>query len=80
MQLAPPLIDRLLEEANKRKLVEIMGQVEGSGGVGAAMRYALSQAGKTYTQESHELTQHFGPAPVPFEAYQKRVLSQKNQQ
>ena len=77
MQLAPPLIDRLLEEANKRKLVEIMGQVEGSGGVGAAMRYALSQAGKTYTQESLELTQYFGPAPVPFETYQKQVLSQK---
>ena len=77
MQLAPPMIDRLLEEATKRNLVEIMGQVEGSGGVGAAMRYALSQAGKTYTQESLEITQYFGPAPVPFEAYQQQVLSQK---
>ena len=77
MQLAPPMIDRLLEEATKRNLVEIMGQVEGSGGVGAAMRYALSQAGKTYTQESLEITQYFGPAPVPFEAYQQQVLRQK---
>ena len=77
MQLAPPMVDRLLEEATKRKLLEIMGQVEGSGGVGASMRYALSQAGKSYTQESLEINQYFGPAPVPFEAYQKQILSQK---
>ena len=77
MQLTPPLVDRLLEDATKRKLVEIMGQVEGTGGIGAAMRYALSQAGKAYTQESLEINQYFGPAPVPFEAFQKQILGQK---
>jgi len=78
MQLSPTLVNVLLEEATKRKLVEVMGQVDASGGSGMGqMRYALSQTGKAYALECMEVSQYFGPAPVNLEAFQKQILSQK---
>jgi len=78
MQLSPTLVNVLLEEATKRKLVEVMGQVDASGGAGMGqMRYALSQTGKAYALECMEVSQYFGPAPVNLEAFQNRILSQK---
>jgi hypothetical protein len=78
LQLPAPMIDRLLEEAAKRKLVEVMGQVDtAGGGARGEMRYALSQAGKAYTTECLEINQYFGPAPVSLESWQKRILAQK---
>ncbi|MBT3788424.1 MAG: ATPase [Alphaproteobacteria bacterium] len=78
LQLPPPMIDRLLEEATKRKLVEVMGQMDTAGGGGRGeMRYALSQAGKAYANECLEINQYFGPAPVSLESWQERILAQK---
>lgn len=78
LQLPPPMVNGLLEEATNRKLVEVMGQLDATGGGGMGqMRYALSATGKAFTLESLEINQYFGPAPVPLEAFQERILAQK---
>ena len=78
MKLPTRLIDHLLQEATKRKLIEVLGQVDASGGGAMGeMRYTLSEAGKSYVHECLDINQYFGPVPVPLEAYQKQILAQK---
>ncbi len=77
LKLSAGIINKLLQDAKDRKLVEALGSAVGGGGAIPEMRYALTKAGREWTQECIENSQYFGPAPVPLEAWQDRILRQR---
>ncbi len=80
MKLPSSTVNALLKDAVDRKLAEAAGQignVDGSMGALAEMRYTLTQAGRDWTVECMEQSAYFGPAPVSLEAYQDRIGRQK---
>lgn len=76
MKLSGAMINKLLQEAKDRKLVEARGAAA-EGGALAEMRHGLTRAGREWTAELLEQSQYFGPAPVPLAAYQDRIVRQR---
>ncbi|NJM91522.1 MAG: ATPase [Rhodospirillaceae bacterium] len=77
LKLSVGIINKLLQDAKDRKLVETLGAAIGGGGAIPEMRHALTKAGREWTQEAIENSQYFGPAPVALEAWQDRILRQR---
>lgn len=77
MKIPGVMVNRLLQEAKDRKLVEAMGSAGGSTGALAEMRHSLTRAGHDWAIETTDKGQYFGPAPVPLEAFRERVLRQR---
>lgn len=77
LKLSVGIINKLLQDAKDRKLVETLGAAIGGGGAIPEMRHALTKAGREWTQEAIENSQYFGPAPVSLEAWQDRILRQR---
>lgn len=77
MKIPGVMINKLLQEAKDRKLVEALGAVGGSTGALAEMRHALTRAGHEWAVEASEKSQYFGPAPVTMEAFRDRILRQR---
>ncbi|HJT15228.1 MAG TPA: hypothetical protein VJ790_21575, partial [Dongiaceae bacterium] len=77
LKLSVGIINKLLQDAKDRKLVETLGAAIGGGGAIPEMRHALTKAGREWTQEASENSQYFGPAPVSLEAWQNRILRQR---
>jgi len=75
MRIAAPLISTLLNEAEKRQLVEVLGKTDGK--AMSEIRYALSSAGRNRASEAFEVSQYIGPAPVPLASFQTRILRQR---
>jgi len=72
------IINKLLQDAKERKLVEAVGAANmGSGGALTEMRHALTRAGREWTLEAYEKSQYFGPAPVSLAAYVDRIERQR---
>jgi hypothetical protein len=76
LKLSVGIVNKLLTDAKDRKLVEAVGTAAGGGAL-AEMRHALTKAGREWTQEAIENSQYFGPAPVPLEVWQDRILRQR---
>jgi hypothetical protein len=77
MKIPMVMINKLLQEAKDRKLVEAMGSAGGSTGALAEMRHNLTRAGHEWAMETCEKSQYFGPAPVPLATFQDRIVRQK---
>jgi hypothetical protein len=77
LKVSGSIINKLLQDAKDRKLVEALGAAIGGGGAIPEMRHALTKAGREWTQEAIENSQYFGPAPVSLEAWQDRILRQR---
>lgn len=77
LKVSVGIINKLLQDAKDRKLVETLGAAIGGGGAIPEMRHALTKAGREWTQEAIENSQYFGPAPVSLEAWQDRILRQR---
>jgi len=75
LMLSAPLVNALLVEAEKRQLVEVLGAADGK--AMSEIRYALSSAGRKRAAEAFEVSQYVGPAPVPLQAFQTRILRQR---
>lgn len=77
LKLSVAIVNKLLTDAKDRKLVETLGAAIGGGGAIPEMRHALTKAGREWTQEAIDNSQYFGPAPVPLEAWQDRIVRQR---
>ncbi len=77
LKLSGSIVNKLLQDAKDRKLVEALGAAIGGSGAIPEMRHALTKAGREWTQEAIDNSQYFGPAPVSLEAYQDRIVRQR---
>ena len=68
------IVDRLLEDLKKEKLVEIRGSQMGLGE--GAYQYAITGAGIAHAREALDRSQYAGPAPVPLDQYNGSVARQ----
>ncbi len=70
------IVEYLLENIKKEKLVEIRSQ---SGGLGeGAYQYAITGAGTLRAREALERSQYAGPAPVPITDYNQSIAAQSH--
>ncbi len=77
MMLNSAVLKPLMEEALDRKWTEAVGQVSAGTGSLAETRYSLTGEGRGWVGEAMEQNQYFGPAPVPLEAFQERIMLQR---
>lgn len=73
MKLPPSVISDVLEDAQAKRLVEVLGLAEGSS---FAYRYALTSDGHRRALEALQYCQYTGPAPVPIARWQEQVVKQ----
>lgn len=70
------IVEYLLSNLKKEKLVEIRSQV---GGIGeGAYQYAITSAGTLRAREALERSQYAGPAPVPLSDYNQAIAAQSH--
>lgn len=70
------IVEYLLSNLKKEKLVEIRSQV---GGIGeGAYQYAITGAGTLRAREALERSQYAGPAPVPLSDYNQAIAAQSH--
>jgi predicted ATPase with chaperone activity len=75
LKLAPSAIQALLEEAEERRLVIVLGAASTQGV--SELRYALSDKGTQWAQDAMRQNQYVGPAPVTLDAYRDRIGRQR---
>ena len=68
------VVDRLLEDLKREKLLEIRGSQMGLGE--GAYQYAITGSGIARAREALERSQYAGPAPVPLEVYNDAIKRQ----
>jgi hypothetical protein len=71
MKLPPRLVEELVQGAVSRKLLAALG------GIGAVMRYELSEEGKRWAVEALKTSLYTGPAPVPLAEFCALIHRQK---
>ena len=75
MKLPVRLVQLLIEQAQERKLLEVLGA---AGTLAMSeLRYALSEKGKQWAVEAFAQSQYVGPAPVSLAAYTQRIERQR---
>jgi hypothetical protein len=70
------IVDKLMDLAYERRLVESLGATDQSRLV-AEIRYGLSEQGRQSALRALELSQYAGPAPVPLEQFSAQVERQR---
>lgn len=70
--LAGPVLEALLALLRKDACVEVHGPKQNSG----ALRYGLTERGRTFALDERAKCGYLGPAPVPVERYAQVVLAQ----
>ncbi|WP_164155627.1 ATP-binding protein [Sandarakinorhabdus rubra] len=73
LRLSPGVVTDLLEAAVRGQMVVALG----SNGGALAMRYELTETGKTRAREAMARSAYTGPAPVPLEVYAHWIERQK---
>lgn len=75
LKLPPRTIQLLIEQAQERKLLDILG----AAGVSAVseLRYVLTEKGKQWALEALGQNLYVGPAPVSLAAYTERIQRQR---
>ncbi len=68
------VVDRLLEDLKREKLIEVRGSQMGLGE--GAYQYAITSAGISRAREALERSQYAGPAPVTLENYNEAIRRQ----
>jgi hypothetical protein len=75
LKLPPNVIQQLIEQAQERKLLNVLGAV-GQTTV-SELRYALTEKGRQWAIEALAQNQYVGPAPVSLDAYKERIWRQR---
>ena len=74
LRLPHRVVQLLLEQAQERKLLDVLGAA--NGGVGE-LRYVLAEKGRRWAMDAMAQNQYVGPAPVSLAAYTDRILRQR---
>ena len=75
LKLPANLVQKLLDEAVQRQLVQALGAQ--ARGIVSYIRYSLSERGRTVALEALNQNQYLGPAPVPLDRFQQQVSRQR---
>jgi hypothetical protein len=75
LKLPPRTVQLLIEQAQERKLLDILGAV-GASAV-SELRYVLTEKGRQWALEALGQNQYVGPAPVSLAAYTERIQRQR---
>jgi len=75
VKLSARVVQLVLEQAQERKLVEVLGAAGIR--VNSEFRYALTEKGKHWTLDAISQNQYVGPTPVPLAAYAERIHRQR---
>jgi hypothetical protein len=75
LKLPHRLMQLLIEEAQARKLLDVLGSAAGN--AVSELRYTLTEKGKQWAQDAFEQNQYVGPAPVSLNAYCDRIQRQR---
>lgn len=75
LKLPHRLMQLLIEEAQARKLLDVLGSAAGN--AVSELRYSLTEKGKQWAQDAFEQNQYVGPAPVSLAAYCDRIQRQR---
>jgi hypothetical protein len=75
LKLPPSAIQQLLDQAQDRQLLFVMGAVRLN--VVAELRYALTDKGKQWASDAMRQNQYVGPVPVPLSAYCDQIARQR---
>jgi hypothetical protein len=75
LKLPHRLLQLLIEEAQARKLLDVLGSAAGN--AVSELRYTLTEKGKQWAQDAFEQNQYVGPAPVSLSAYCDRIQRQR---
>ncbi len=76
MKLPHRLVQHLIEQAQERKLLDVLGAASADHAMGE-IRYALSEKGKRWALDAFDQNQYIGPAPVSLAAYVDRIQRQR---
>ncbi len=75
LKLPPSAVQEMLDEADARRLLVVMGAAHGAGS--SELRYALSDKGIQWAHDATRQSQYIGPAPVTYEAFCDRIGRQR---
>lgn len=75
LKLPPRTIQLVIEQAQERKLLDILGAA-GASAV-SELRYVLTEKGKQWAMDALGQNQYIGPAPVSLAAYTERIQRQR---
>jgi hypothetical protein len=76
LKLSASALDELLEEAKRRRLLEIRG-VAVAGGGASEERYALTAAGVQWARQAMDQNEYVGATPVPLERFCEQIGRQR---
>jgi hypothetical protein len=78
MKLPPRSIEELVQEADDRRLLNMLGAVRSANGSGVSeLRYGLTEKGMQWAHDAMAQNQYVGPAPVPLDVYCDRIRQQR---
>jgi len=75
LKLPHHTVQDLLEEADDRRLLAVLGAVRLE--TGSEIRYNLTEKGRQWAQAALERSRYVGPAPVSLAAYQQQIQAQR---
>jgi hypothetical protein len=73
MKLPHRLVQLLIEQAQQRKLLDVLGASDGV----TEVRFALAEKGRRWAMDALEQNHYIGPAPVSLAAYVDRIQRQR---
>jgi len=75
LKLPRRTIQELIEQAQERKLFDVLGATGAS--TLSELRYALTEKGKQWAQDALDQNQYIGPVPVSLKSYIERIHRQR---
>jgi hypothetical protein len=76
LKLPQRTVQLLIEQAQERKLLDVLGAADGSLGI-SELRYALAEKGRRWAVDALAQNQYIGPAPVSLASYVDRIQRQR---
>jgi len=72
-KLSPGVVNTVLEDAKQRRYLEVIGLADSRRSI---FTYSMTEAGRRIATDAMEQSSYWGPAPVPFDEWQRQVLKQ----